>query len=240
MKRLCTICARGGSKGVPNKNIRELAGMPLIAHSISHAKECGLFDAIAVSSDSDAILDIAKEHKTDFQIKSPDHLASDTAGKIPAIRHCQTSVEEITGETFETYVDLDATAPLRLPDDITKAVAILENRKCSNVISGCKARRSPYFNLVEARPDGTVALSKSDGTNYARRQDTPDCFDMNASIYVWKSDVFSNHPAIFYEDTRLLVMPELRSVDIDNEIEFQFVELIMEKGAYLEGESHDS
>ncbi len=240
MKRLCTICARGGSKGVKDKNTRPLNGIPLIGHSLHQARKSELFDCIAVSSDSSRILKIAEENGADLVISRPDELASDTAGKIEAIRHCQLAVENTAGTVFETYVDIDATAPLRLPVDIVQAVEILERSGCSSVITGTPARRSPYFNLVEARPDGTVALSKSDGTSYERRQDVPPCYDMNASIYVWEAKKFSRAPSVFYDDTRMLVMPEFRSVDIDHEIDFQFVELIMAKNLHLEGESHEA
>ena len=239
MNRLCTICARGGSQGVPNKNIRSLNGKPLIAHSIQQARESGLFKLVTVSSDSDAILDAASEAGADLTVKRPAELATHEAGKIGAIRHCQITVEEETELTFDTFVDIDATAPLRLPEDIKKAVEILEKNICSSVITGSPARRSPYFNLVEARPDGTVSLSKGRG-DYVRRQDVPACYDMNASIYVWNAETFRNKPAVFYDDTRLLVMPEFRSIDIDHEIDFLFVEMVMERNLHLEGTSHEA
>jgi len=126
MKRLCTICARGGSKGVKGKNIRPLLGKPLIAHSIEQARKSGLFAAIAVSSDSDIILQIAKEWGVDFLIKRPDELATDHAAKLPVIRHCVAEVERQSGYCFDTIVDLDATSPLRSVEDICSAVALLE------------------------------------------------------------------------------------------------------------------
>lgn len=240
MSVLCTICARGGSKGVPGKNIRTLAGLPLIAHTIHQARDSGCFKAIAVSSDSTDMLSVAREHGADYMIERPSELASDTAGKVGAIRHCQEQVELQSGNDFSTYVDLDATAPLRLVEDIREAIAILQRANCSSVISGSEARRSPYFNLVEAKVDGTVGLSKSDGQTYVRRQDVPACYDMNASIYVWNAEAFRQEPAVFYPDTRLLVMPEFRSVDVDHEIDFQFVELILEKKLHLEGQAYEA
>ena len=118
MLRICTICARGGSKGVPNKNIRPLLGKPLIAHSIEQARASGLFAALAVSSDSDAILAAAAAAGVEHLVKRPDAMASDQAAKLPAIQHCVKSVEEKTGQRFDIMVDLDATAPLRLAEDI--------------------------------------------------------------------------------------------------------------------------
>lgn len=231
MTRLCTICARGGSKGVKGKNVRPLRGKPLIAHSIAQAKATGLFAAVAVSSDSEEILAVAREWGADVLVQRPDELASDTAPKAPAIRHCLEEAERQLGRTFPVFVDLDATSPLRLPEDISGAVRLLEERGVSNVITGAPARRSPYFNLVELDAAGTARLSKSLPHPVARRQDGPRCFDMNASIYVWRRDAFLRHPAVFYDDTLLFEMPEDRSVDIDSELDFEIVRLLMERRA---------
>jgi N-acylneuraminate cytidylyltransferase/CMP-N,N'-diacetyllegionaminic acid synthase len=227
MKRLCTICARGGSKGVKGKNIRELLGKPLIAYSIEQAKASKLFDVIAVSSDSDLILEIAKEWGADYLIKRPDELATDQAAKLPVIRHCAAEVERQMGVSFEVIVDLDATSPLRSAEDIQNAVKVLEEAGAGNLITGMPARRSPYFNLVELNANDVVELSKPLKTAIVRRQDAPKCYDMNASIYVWKRDVLLNGDKLFNEDTKLYVMPEERSIDIDSELDFRFVEYLM-------------
>lgn len=230
MKRLCTICARGGSKGVKNKNTRLIAGKPLIAHSIIQAKTSGLFQYLAVSSDCENILKIAQDWGADHVVHRPQEMASDTAAKVPAIRHCFQSIEKLLGINFEILVDLDATSPLRNIQDIEESIDLLESKNVSNVITGCLARRSPYFNLVEETDTGIVKLSKQPDHFIARRQDTPNCYDLNASIYVWKRDaLLSNNNSVFYPDTRLYVMPENRSIDIDSELDFQFVEFLMER-----------
>lgn len=229
MSRICTICARGGSKGVPNKNLRELAGRPLIAHSIQQARASGLFDAIAVSSDSEKILEVARQWGADFLVRRPDNLASDTAAKIPAILHCLQEVERISGIRCAVFADLDATSPLRTVGDIQGAVNLLEVAKVSSVITGSPARRSPYFNLVETDEKGHVKLSKTIEKLVVRRQDAPRCFDMNASVYVWNRDAFLVHPSVFYSDTLLFEMPENRSHDIDSELDFEWVEFLMQR-----------
>lgn len=243
VKRLCSICARGGSKGVKNKNLRILGNLPLIAHSIEQAKASKLFDYIVVSSDSDDILEIAQKHGVDFAIKRPDDLATDLAAKIPAIEHCVKQAEELSGHKFDTLVDLDATSPLRLVEDIVGAVDLLENSQVSSVITAAPARRSPYFNLVELNQEGFVRLSKPRDARVVRRQDSPLCFDMNASIYVWDRNIFLSQPQTFYEDTKLFEMPEDRSVDIDCELDFDIVQMIMEKritsNVTLKGEDID-
>ena len=229
MTRICTICARGGSKGVKNKNIRDLHGQPLISYSILQAKESGLFDCIAVSSDSDDILATAEKWGADHLIKRPDELATDQAAKLPVIKHCLIAAERVSGLTFDVIVDLDATSPLRIPEDIIQCVQLLESHGVSNVITGAPARRSPYFNLVEVDVPGVARLSKELDTAIVRRQDAPKCYDMNASIYVWRRDVLLNSSSIFNNDTLLHVMPEERSVDIDSQLDFQIVEMLMSK-----------
>lgn len=227
MRRLCTICARGGSKGVANKNLRELLGRPLIAHTIEQARASRLFERIAVSSDSAAILEAAGRHGADELVERPAELATDTAAKVPAIRHCVETVEARLGRRFDTLADLDATAPLRLPEDIVGAVRLLEERGVANVITAAPARRSPYFNLVEVGADGVARLSKPLPAAVVRRQDAPPCYDMNASIYVWRHDALFEDPPIFKKDTSLFVMPEERSVDIDSELDFRIVQMIL-------------
>jgi CMP-N,N'-diacetyllegionaminic acid synthase len=228
-KRLCTICARGGSKGVPGKNIRPLMGKPLIAWSIEQARASGLFPIIAVSSDSDEILAAAKAHGADLVIRRPDALATDQAGKMPAIAHAVQSVEEMLQTRYDVAVDLDATSPLRLPQDIVAAVKLQEETGCTSVITGAPAHRSPYFNLVERDAGGIARLSKTLPGGVVRRQDSPECFDMNASIYVWKREALTADPKVFYGDTRLYVMPRERSLDIDDELDFAIVELILRR-----------
>lgn len=235
MKRICTICARGGSKGVKNKNIRTLLGKPLIAHSILQAKASRLFDCIAVSSDSDEILETAGSWGADYLIKRPDELATDQSAKLPVIQHCVAEVECISGQTFDVVVDLDATSPLRIPEDIVGSVRLLEACGVSNVITGTAARHSPYFNMVEVDEHGVARLSKKPDTPVFRRQDAPKCYDMNASIYVWRHDVLFSCPTIFNSDTLLYDMPEERSIDIDSELDFRLVKFIARGTSSREG-----
>ncbi|MFN0044113.1 MAG: cytidylyltransferase domain-containing protein [Alphaproteobacteria bacterium] len=229
MRRICTICARGGSKGVAGKNLRKLAGKPLIAHSIGQARACGLFEAVAVSSDSADILAAARTAGADVLVDRPAAMASDTAPKLPAIQHCVRTAEARLGVAFDTMVDLDATAPLRLPADIAGAVALCEAGGCANVITGAPAHRSPYFNLVEEVEDGFVALVKRGDKAIVRRQDAPRCFDCNASIYVWPRAEFFRAEAVLLPTTRLYQMPPERSHDIDSELDFAIVEMLMNR-----------
>jgi N-acylneuraminate cytidylyltransferase/CMP-N,N'-diacetyllegionaminic acid synthase len=214
--------------------LRELLGKPLIAHSIEQAKASGLFRAVAVSSDSEQILDVARRFGADVLVRRPAEMATDVAAKLPAILHCVDTAEKQIGKRFPVFVDLDATSPLRLVDDIAGAVALLETTQAPNVITAAPARRSPYFNLIEVDDKGRVVVSKNLAKAITRRQDSPKCYDMNASIYAWRRDIFFENPAVFYDDTKLYVMPEDRSIDIDSEVDFDFVELMMSRRSSIQ------
>lgn len=228
-KVLCTICARGGSKGVKNKNIKLLNGKPLIAYTIEQAAQSGLFEHIVISTDSDAIAQCAQEYGAEVFFKRSAEMASDTAGKLDVIRDAFKRSEEYYGCTFDTLIDLDATAPLRSVQDIVDSYRQFLRDDNNNLITAMPSRRSPYFNLVEVDASGKVALSKKLSDGVVRRQDAPKSYDMNASIYIWKRDVILNETSLFLEKTGLYVMPEERSIDIDTELDFEFVEFLMRK-----------
>lgn len=231
MKRICTICARGGSKGVKGKNLRTIGGLPLIAHSLRQARSSELFEIIAVSSDSAEILETAHAHGATHLVERPPGMATDTAAKLPVIRHCVEQAEAQTQLRFDTCVDLDATSPLRSMQDIREAVRLLEDNQAPNVITAMPARRSPYFNMIELHEDGSVGLSKPVDKPFVRRQDAPKCFDMNASIYVWARETLMSQTGLFNRGTRLYVMPEERSIDIDSELDFLFVDFLLKRSA---------
>lgn len=228
MKRLCTICARGGSKGVANKNIRVVAGRPLIAHTVAQAVETGLFDTIAVSSDSEEILEAARAAGADLLVKRPDELATDFADKGPAMAHCGRVAEKRTGLRFDTFVDLDATAPLREAEHIAGVVALLESTDATNVYTVTPSRRSPYYNMVELDANNVPRLVKDLDPPVVRRQDAPPTYDMNASIYAWRRGPFLEAGApVHMNGTRIFVMPEWSLFDVDSELDLQIVSLLL-------------
>lgn len=228
-KILCTICARGGSKGVKNKNIKPINNKPLIAYTIEQAKESKLFDHIVISTDSDDIANIAKEYGAEVFFKRDERMASDTAGKLDVIKDAFVKSEEYYNEKYDYLIDLDATAPLRNVDDIINSFnQFLENNN-GNLITAMPSRRSPYFNLVEVDQNGKVNLSKKLDNSIGRRQDAPKSYDMNASIYIWKRDIILDKKSLFLDNTGLYIMPENRSIDIDTELDYKFVEFLMKE-----------
>ena len=228
-KVLCSICARGGSKGVKNKNIKHIHGKPLITYTIEQAKSSKLFEHIVISTDSDEIANISKEYGAEVFFKRSAQMASDTAGKLDVIRDAFVRSEEHYNEAYDYLIDLDATAPLRVVDDILNSFTQFLENNHDNLITAMPSRRSPYFNLVEVDKNGIVALSKTVDSSIVRRQDTPKSYDMNASIYIWKRDVILSQKSLFLEKTGLYVMPEERSIDIDSELDYKLVELIMKE-----------
>lgn len=211
---------------MPGKNVRMLGGKPLIAHSIEQAQSSGLFEAVVVDSDSEEILDVAREHGADLTLRRPTELATDEAGKIPVIHRAHIEGAHQIGGQFDLHVDLDATSPLRLVEDICNSIELLEGSTASNLVTGAPSRRSPYFTLLERKENGAVDVSKKTGKEFVRRQDVPQCYDMNASVYAWRTSVFVPDPRLFYDDTIIYVMPEERSIDIDSELDFDIVSFL--------------
>ncbi len=227
--RICSINVRAGSKGVPGKNLRPVLGIPLFGHSVRQAVATGLFEEVVVSSDSEEILRLAPEFGATGVVVRPPELATDTAGKVPAIAHSVLETERRTGKQFAVCVDLDATSPLRFLSDIHEAVRMFESSDAESLITGSEARRNPYFNLVEEQPDGTVAVSKKPAFDVLRRQDAPRSFDMNGSIYVWRRESLVEQQVVFFPSTILYEMPAERSIDVDSELDFRMVTWLMEE-----------
>lgn len=234
MRVIATICARGGSKGVPRKNLRMLCGKPLIVHTIEQALACKSIDQTYVSTDDLEISEVARQAGARIPFLRPAELATDTAGKLPAIRHLAEHI--LSNERpFDLLVDLDPTSPLREIGDIQACIDAVK-LGVDNVITAYPSEKSPYFNMVERNEQGWARLSKSLEPSPVRRQDAPPVFSMNASIYVWRRETLGR--GLFEGHTYLHIMPRERSIDIDSEIDFMFVEKLMELRKQPEGSNH--
>jgi CMP-N,N'-diacetyllegionaminic acid synthase len=225
MSTIATICARGGSRGVPGKNIRALLGKPLIVYTIEQALACGRIDSVYVSTDDRAIAAVAQEAGARVPFLRPAELATAEAPKMPVIRHLVAAVEA-AGTRVERVVDLDPTSPLRELADIDACLALLDEA-ADVVITGYEAEKNPYFNMVEAGADGGVRLVKPPAQGVFTRQAAPRVYAMNASIYVWHRRTLDK--GLWDGRARLHVMPRERSVDIDSELDFKLVELLMKE-----------
>lgn len=234
MNILITICARGGSKGIPNKNIRPLAGKPLIAHTIEQAKKWKRADKIVVSTDSPEIAAVARDFGADVPFMRPASLATDTSGKLDAIRHAAMESERIYQCAFDLVVDLDATAPLRTVDDLEKCYELFEREKPTTIVSIVCAYKNPYFNMLELNEKGYATVCKKPAANIYCRQDTPMVYTMNSSIYFYNRDYLMDEKnrSPLSDKTAIYEMGEISGVDVDREIDFRFIEFLLQEGLF--------
>jgi len=230
MKILGTICARGGSKGFKNKNIRNLVGKPLIAYSIDYLKKWGKANKIVCSTDSKDIADIAKKYGADVPCLRPPELATDSISKIPVLQHIVKICEKQDNLKYDVIVDLDPTAPLRKLKFIDESFIKFINSDANNLFSVSVAHKNPYFNMVEIDKNGYAHLCKEG--SYVRRQDAPQVYGLNASIYIYKRDFLIKTNSIYSEKSIIYEMPEISSIDIDREIDFLFIEFLLKKEVF--------
>lgn len=224
-KVVCVIPARGGSKGVPRKNIKLLAGKPLIAYTIEQALESKYIDRTIVSTEDDEIANISRQFGAEVPFLRPEHLAGDQVATVDVLLHAINWLDEMELYSFDILVLLHTTTPLRAVEDIDACIEILKDTNADNIFSVTEAHRNPYFNMVEVDERGKVQLIKQG--SFTSRQSAPKVYDMNSSIYVWWKERFKKSVKIFMDNSRIYIMPKQRSVDIDDDIDFKIAEMIM-------------
>jgi CMP-N,N'-diacetyllegionaminic acid synthase len=228
MNILITLCARGGSKGIPKKNVRMLNGYPLIYYSIKAARSFSrAYDCdIALSTDDSEIKAIAANYGIGTDYTRPQNLAGDTAGKVDVIREILLWEERRGSKRYDFVLDLDVTSPLRTTEDLLTAFTIIQrDPKALNLFSVNPAHRNPYFNMVEDRPDGYCSLVKK-GT-FLTRQAAPDVYDMNASFYFYTRAFFElGLNSVITDYSLIYKMPHV-CFDLDHPIDFDFMEYLL-------------
>ena len=231
MKILITICARGGSKGIPGKNIKPLNGQPLIGYSIAVAKEFqSVFEGtdIMLSTDSEEIIRVAGVCGLKSDYKRPEYLANDTVGKIDAIKDLVLYSESKQGQTYDYILDLDVTSPLRNLRDLKIAFDILRSDgNAINLFSVSEAGRSPYFNMVEQKENGYYAQVKMPDNNVFTRQSAPQVYDLNASFYFYKRSFFDMGYKGAITDRSLVYKVPHICFDLDHPIDFEIISYLM-------------
>ena len=221
------IFARGGSKGLPGKNIRPLGGKPLIAWTIEHALAVDRIDRLIVSTDSDEIATISKQYGAEVPFIRPADLAMDESPEWLAWRHGLEYLKEDTGAMPEFMVSLPATAPLRLAIDINNCIDEYEKGSSDMVITVTDAHRSPYFNMVKENSNGSYGLVNTPPLTVKRRQDAPMVYDMTTICYVANSEFVMLHDSIFDGRVRAVHVPIERAIDIDTLLDFQIAEVLL-------------
>lgn len=222
---LCVIPARGGSKGLPGKNIKNLAGKPLIAYSIEQAGRSRYTDRVIVSTDSSEIAAVARSFGADVPFLRPADLARDESSTIDVLLHAIEWLSRKERRRFDILLLLHATTPLRSVDDIERCIELLVDTRADNVFSVTEAHRNPYFNMVEVTGAGTVALIKEG--RFLTRQSAPSVYDMNSSIYAWWTEVLQREQGLFLQGTKIYEMPKERSIDIDDLLDFRIAEMLL-------------
>ena len=225
---LATICCRGGSKGVPGKNIRLLHGRPLIAYTIAAAKESLKINDLIISTDDVQIAAAAKALGANVPFMRPADLASDTASKWPVFIHALETYEKLTGKTVDYLVDLDVTVPLKTSADIDGAITMaLADPNIDVVITGYEPERNPYFNMMEICEDGFARIVKQAAKPIVRRQDAPLVYSLTPATYVVKRSALYNYEHWSKARCKIYPIPRERAVDIDTELDFKIVEFLM-------------
>tara|TARA_B100000929_G_scaffold199611_1_gene158528 strand:+ start:637 stop:1323 length:687 start_codon:yes stop_codon:yes gene_type:complete len=225
MKTFAFIFARGGSKELPGKNIRNLNGVPLLAHSILKAKKVKSISRVFVSTDDEAIAKVAIRYGAEV-IERPVELAGDNSPEWLAWRH---AIEWLgaRNEVFDKFISLPTTSPLRSVVDINNCLDKLDN-ETDIVVTMTETSRSPFFNMV--REDNEyIKLLIDVEKSYSRRQDVPKAFDMTTVAYVlWPKFVMEND-GIFQGRVKSVVIPNERAIDIDTKLDFEIAELLIRK-----------
>lgn len=227
MKYVALICARGGSKGLPGKNVRPLAGRPLIAWAIGHAKAVQRISRVIVSTDSEEIAAAAHEAGAEVPFLRPAELAQDNSPEWLVWRHALNYLKETGGSYPDALVTVPATAPLRAVEDIERCVDEYEKGGADVVITVTDAHRSPYFNMVKVQSDGYVGLVIPPDGSVFRRQDAPAVYDVTTVAYVVRSEFVMTRNGIFEGLVRHVHIPAERALDIDTPLDFKIAECLM-------------
>ncbi len=220
------IFARGGSKGLPRKNILPLAGKPLIAHSIETAKQVSRVSRIIVSTDDEEIAQIAKDWGAEVPFMRPKELASDNCAEHLAWVHALQAIGNTKdGGPCDIFLSLPCTAPLRSVKDVDNCIDTYITYPCDAVVTSTSAQRHPMFNMIYENTNGNISLVMP--SNIARRQDAPKIFDMTTAAYVVRPEyIFSNKP-LLEGRVRHVILPRERAIDIDDALDFSFAEFLL-------------
>lgn len=233
---LITICARGGSKGIPKKNIRLLAGKPLIEYTYNHAVKFAewliehyqISTEIALSTDSEEIKSVCGSFGFHSNYIRPDFLASDSAGKLDAVKDIIEYQENLSKISFNYILDLDVSAPMRTIEDLQEGFKEFYNDiSVDNTYSVSTAHKNPYFNMVEEEEDGYFRLSKKREAVLSR-QKAPLVYEMNASFYFYRRQFYNIKPLYLFNRSKAFVMHHL-SFDLDHINDFDYLEFLVKE-----------
>ncbi len=230
MKILFTICGRAGSKGIKNKNLRKFCGKYLVYYTVSTIdlylkKHPEVKYDIVVNSDSRELLELTANNgmRVVEQIVRDESLAGDSIGKIAVINDCLEKMEAQKDIHYDMVVDLDITSPLRTVADLEKVIALYAEKQADVTTTVATARRNPYFNQVKRTEHGVKKVIDS---NFTARQQAPEIFDMNASIYAYKPEFLKTGKGVLDGYCEIVEMYDTGILDLDHENDFELMEVI--------------
>ena len=224
MNILVVIPARGGSKGIPYKNIKPMNGKPLICYSIDVARLFTSDENICVTTDDDKIIEVVENYGLKVPFKRPDYLATDTCGSNEVIQHAYKFYAD-KGIVYDAVLLLQPTSPFRKVEFLKEAVALYDD-SIDMVTSVKNAPCNPYYDGFEDNEDGLLVISKGDGT-IERRQDAPKVWQLNGSIYVINPKSLMEKGLAHFDRIRKYPMSEYYSIDIDNPFDWKVAELVL-------------
>lgn len=225
----CFIFARGGSRGLKNKNLLDFAGKPLIAWTIEQALENSRVKRVIVSTDSAEIAEISHFYGAEIPFRRPQELASDTSPELDSWKHALEFLIETEGSAPEIFLSLPCTAPLRIQDDIDRNIDCLSENKADIAISVTPSMRSPYFNMIELSDNGRANLVIESNTKYSRRQDVPQTFDITTVAYSARSQYILDTDDLMSGKVFASIVDRDRAIDIDDAIDFDVAEFLFKK-----------
>lgn len=220
------ISARGGSKSIPRKNIKILAGKPLIAWTIEAARRCKELNRVIVSTDDEKIAEVARQWGAEVPFIRPSELARDDSSSISAVLHAIHWMEENEGFCPDYVMLLQPTSPFRTAEDIRQSIELARKHRAVAVVSVCEAEHHPYL-CKRILGDVTLADFISTGIGHLRRQDFPPAYAVNGAIYLCQRMALLSNQSFFPEGTIAYVMPQERSQDVDTMWDWRLAELIM-------------
>lgn len=227
MKKLVVIPARGGSKGIPHKNIKPLAGKPLIYYTIDVARQIVSDDDICVTTDDAEIIDCVENYGLKVPFVRPSELATDTASTYDVLLHALNFYEQ-QGKHYDAMLLLQNTSPFRTSDQVKEAIK-LYSEDIDMVVSVKECSANPYYCVFEENSEGFLNISKGKG-NITRRQDAPKVYEYNGAIYVINPESLKKMPLGKFTRKVKYVMDDLHSVDLDTMTDWKYAEFIIKEG----------
>jgi CMP-N,N'-diacetyllegionaminic acid synthase len=236
-RTLAVIPARGGSKGVPRKNIRELAGKPLIGHMISHALAVPAITDVIVSTDDEEIAAVARAQGAQVPFLRPKELAEDHMPSWPTVRHALKEMESRTGQPYEYVVMLQATAPLCRPEDIAACLNRLNRNDCESVVTVVRVTTHHPFRMKRIVGDDILVNLIDQGFEDMRpRQSLPAVYQRSGAVYASRRNVILEQDTVVGMNARAVVVPAETGLEIDSLIDFELVRLVMAQHKELKGD----